>query len=335
MTNQTHRNLSIDIMKGIAILLMIWEHYTTSRLPYEQAFVYSFHIPLFFLVGGYLAKDIDSLADIWRCTKKNAIRLLLPIVVTMLAMTFIRSIHYFEYYDWQIAMKYVVSQFLPIDKSLNEINVGPMWFLLALFWTREFFMIIQYVVQKYVRSGYREILILICGIILSLLAQRLYPTFHPLCIMQGICGLVFYVLGMISKRHQIPWMIITILILCWPFSVLFGHVELMECAYNFPLDIMGSCGATYLLYQICNSVYAFNCKYSWLKNSPILLRWCGIYSLPILCVHSMERQFWSLGYQLPIEATPFDMVFLRILLVLIVSVVIVNVPYLKKLFGVV
>ena len=42
----------IDIAKGIAICLMVYGH-TNS---YGMSFIYSFHMPLFFILSGYLTK---------------------------------------------------------------------------------------------------------------------------------------------------------------------------------------------------------------------------------------------------------------------------------------
>lgn len=45
------RNITFDILKGIGILLMMWCHLTQTH----NQFVYSFHMPLFFLISGYYA----------------------------------------------------------------------------------------------------------------------------------------------------------------------------------------------------------------------------------------------------------------------------------------
>lgn len=46
------RNIPFDLLKGIGILLMMWCHLTQTH----SQFVYSFHMPLFFLISGYYAK---------------------------------------------------------------------------------------------------------------------------------------------------------------------------------------------------------------------------------------------------------------------------------------
>ena len=45
----------IDVAKGIGILLMILGHTMTSG--WGKDVIYSFHMPLFFIIGGYLYKE--------------------------------------------------------------------------------------------------------------------------------------------------------------------------------------------------------------------------------------------------------------------------------------
>lgn len=55
--NTQNRDNTIDITKGIGILLVIVGH--TGGLPadtYIHHFIYSFHMPLFFILGGFLFK---------------------------------------------------------------------------------------------------------------------------------------------------------------------------------------------------------------------------------------------------------------------------------------
>lgn len=46
------RNKTIDCMKGLAIIFMVVGHIHISALV--DKFIYSFHMPLFFIVSGYL-----------------------------------------------------------------------------------------------------------------------------------------------------------------------------------------------------------------------------------------------------------------------------------------
>lgn len=49
--SQNSRKLWLDIAKGIAIILMVCGHTTIPRMAFD--FIYSFHMPLFFIASGY------------------------------------------------------------------------------------------------------------------------------------------------------------------------------------------------------------------------------------------------------------------------------------------
>lgn len=52
---QNKRIVWVDIAKGIGILLVLIGH--ISQNPYISSFIYCFHMPLFFIISGYLYKD--------------------------------------------------------------------------------------------------------------------------------------------------------------------------------------------------------------------------------------------------------------------------------------
>ena len=74
------RNQTFDIMKGIAILLMVICHV----VGHNYKIVYSFHMPLFFIVAGYFYKDlVFDISTFKVFVKKNFIRLIIPCVFTL------------------------------------------------------------------------------------------------------------------------------------------------------------------------------------------------------------------------------------------------------------
>lgn len=63
------RNLTLDFAKGFAIILMIYDH-----IIGHGKVITSFHMPLFFIISGYLLKD----QPFRQTLKKKAKGLLLP-----------------------------------------------------------------------------------------------------------------------------------------------------------------------------------------------------------------------------------------------------------------
>lgn len=79
------RNITYDLMKGIAIILMMLSHLVYNDGISKQI-IYSFHMPLFFILAGVFAKDVVDIPSYNEYTGKNAKRLLLPYLVTMLML---------------------------------------------------------------------------------------------------------------------------------------------------------------------------------------------------------------------------------------------------------
>lgn len=59
---QNNRLQWIDISKGVAIILVVLGHtgLKSGSALYLNTFIYSFHLPLFFILSGYLFKDYSE-----------------------------------------------------------------------------------------------------------------------------------------------------------------------------------------------------------------------------------------------------------------------------------
>lgn len=113
--------------------------------------------------------------------------------------------------------------------------------------------------------------------------------------MQAITALAFYAFGWYIHRHPMPWWVYSLSIFVWPFAIMFGGVNIVSCAIHYYLlSFIGACGGTYVIYLLCkawskvlSSINSINIKQHTLRiTSP--LTWCGMYSLPILCMHTFE-----------------------------------------------
>lgn len=78
------RDVTIDIVKGMAILFVVIGHllqYNTADGSHGVCFnwIYSFHMPLFMLLSGYVAAfNRDKIKDFHSFICKKAVQLLLP-----------------------------------------------------------------------------------------------------------------------------------------------------------------------------------------------------------------------------------------------------------------
>lgn len=140
------RDKSIDIAKGIGIILVVYGHMVC---PIKEE-ILLFHMPLFFLLSGYFFSSKDSVKDFLR---KKSKALLVPFV-----LFYILSFLYM-----------VISKILKGESFISYILSfqsfvapnPPLWFLLSLF---EIF-VIFFIVEKYIHSEILK-LVITCGITL-------------------------------------------------------------------------------------------------------------------------------------------------------------------------
>ncbi|MBS6411217.1 MAG: acyltransferase family protein, partial [Tannerella sp.] len=119
-SNPPNRDITIDIAKGIAILLVVLGHLQNPINKY----IYAFHMPLFFFLSGMFVKEM-SLKD---TICQNGYRLLLPFIFYYLYAVLMKIGRLF------LSGKFTIESlwFTNIDSVFY--NIGPIWFLLSLFY---------------------------------------------------------------------------------------------------------------------------------------------------------------------------------------------------------
>lgn len=122
----------LDMLKGLGILLMVIGH-----LEYGDTlnqYIYSFHMPLFYIVSGYLFKQGPSLvSDI----NKNFVRSFRPYIISVLVFSsaFILYQHNLNY---KIELlHFFMPNHYPYDWC------GPIWFLMSIFVVKSLFALIH------------------------------------------------------------------------------------------------------------------------------------------------------------------------------------------------
>lgn len=122
----SNRNISLDILKGIAIFCVVWGHFiqqgTLCDIAYKEnpifQLIYSFHMPLFMLISGYLMyQSINKRTVIqqWVHWCKN---LILPLIT----WTFIANIFIIVY-------AYITTNSIP---PVGLTNAYQYWFIISL-----------------------------------------------------------------------------------------------------------------------------------------------------------------------------------------------------------
>lgn len=143
-----NREKWIDVCRGVAMVLVVLGH---SMFPYDK-YVYSFHMPLFFMISGYLwSNNCDFLVFF----KKIIKRYLIPYFVLCFVNLFIQIV--WKRYKLRTILKYVVGIFYSRGTLEWMPNCSPLWFLTALFST----LLLYYFINLFARSSRQKTVFII------------------------------------------------------------------------------------------------------------------------------------------------------------------------------
>ncbi len=179
-----YRWKQIDDIKGIGIFLVVLCH---CILLYESNLdislqtrfvdiVYSFHMPLFFVVTGitlglkYYSSESCKRIDLGKVLKKLSLRLLVPYFI----WSFVYILLEIRKNKWVFPDNIVERCYAVISGR----GIAPLWFLIALFLAEVLFILsLKFIGQKFLGKLLWEVLFVLILGILSILAIRIYRTF--------------------------------------------------------------------------------------------------------------------------------------------------------------
>ena len=268
------RNVTIDIMKGIGIMAVIAGH--TNPDIITSKIISSFHMPMFFIIAGYFYKPNinyrNKLTNDYR-------RLVIPYITTAVIL----SLYFICTSENPIdILKYFLKAFIcaGTEDHTSMIwahipKIGPIWFLLALFWCRTIFNFIDN------SSLSHKSLIIILVSVASVIIDR-YLINLPLSILPGLSAMIFYLIGKYLRTHRLSKEQIIVCAICWIIHLFFSRIDMCICMYKlYPIDICGAIFGTIMIYYISKKISKSNTLsyvFSKLGNS----------SLIILCAHTLE-----------------------------------------------
>lgn len=314
-----------DLFKGYAMVVILFAH-THGAVPvnvmmgenptvpvriffaFERILsLFQGMMPLFFMISGYGF----SPASMKKCIKKQTRVLLKPYLLTTL---FVTIVHFFSQCVATANLKESVlraaqvclSYLLGISQrtafhGIQFSFIGSVWFLLTLY----FSWILLNAINLYVQERFRPLAVLMLALAGYLWGNR---GVIPFCLPQALIGVGYMYVGQQLKKND--WLFKKIPIPAWCVIVLFAGISIffgeIDMAYRIwklgLLDIIGGGCSAFLL---ARGSLLLN-KY----ENKILdtLRSIGLYSLWIMCIHSVEsvgllwRRYASRYYDHPFIA---------------------------------
>lgn len=233
-------------------------------------------MPLFFIISGYLYKNI-SVKELLKKSKS----LLIAYTATVLAYVVYNFIfvNHNEALRWLISGLYGGTQ----NRFSYLYGVGGIWFLLALFWARLFMHYILLIEEKIYQM-------IIVGV-LAYTVVRTYGVFTlPWCIQNGVLACLFIYVGYIFKEnnffekiHPMIWLVCTVL---WLYGCLQGEIQeenmiMVICDVTSLLSVIRAVLGTIMVVGVARVIE----KIKYLREPFILI---GRITLYILCTHIFE-----------------------------------------------
>lgn len=276
-----------DIAKGISMLCIIAGHLGVDEI---NNFVFTFHVPIFFLISGYFMNDRLPMKEF---VVKRAKQLMIPYFIAwvFIAAGAVRFIAVWLQ-DVPAVLFTVLNQFLSglygngsgiheifIGEHIYISSVGAIWFLPALFVA---VVLVRYFMnQKY--GGVWIFLIAVLGY------ESSKAAWLPMSVQAGMVAASFVYLGMLARRYDImekklPKEMAVGVAAVWVFCILFcGHLYLVENTFgNGIVDYAGALAGSYLVLK-CSCLLEEKTRYI-----AKFFRFLGKHSLVLLCVHAVE-----------------------------------------------
>ena len=285
--NMQNRKQDLDIARGIAIICIVLGHLGSAGI---NRVVFTFHVPIFYLLSGYMLKEQDSLKDY---LLKRSRSLLVPYAVTCFVIivlaVLLNCVTGSPKPIRDVLLRWVGAALYGAGDSYSEPfvihGIGAIWFLWSIFWAGLFMQII-------LKMPASSRLIWVGSVfLLSDLSRKWF--WFPLSIQAGGTALLFLYLGYLGKeivpalhglREEIRYALMAGAFWIWiAFIRDFESFWLVHCDYGRgAIDIFGSICACCCVMKISELIG--KSKGSAAKG----LSYLGRCSLLMLCMHMIE-----------------------------------------------
>ena len=303
-TNTENRIEWIDFAKGIAILLVIIGHcvYTHFFGQLARGLIFSFHMPLFFIVSCATTKWSDSLENYLKKLKKSAIHLLIPVLITFIFLTIVACIKdtslilNLSWWKQRAFTLFFASGYKVSFAGMEIAALGIPWFMIVLFIGRSIF--------DYLHMRLSGFLLALSSLLIGAAGVALgYIQFLPFSFDVALAVMPFLYFGYRLKdlkldihpvRKMFLWLVVWLvtLYLTYPHYDNRTYLEFAVRRYSL-VPVSYLCAIAGTLFVLEFSVIC--CR---LKHVTRPLIYLGKNSLYLYIIHSIDST-WSVLYHRP------------------------------------
>ncbi|MBP5512306.1 acyltransferase family protein [Candidatus Saccharibacteria bacterium] len=189
------RILWVDIAKALTILSVPISH--TIPLEYMlRAVIFSFHMPLFFILSGFTTRLAEDWKTLVKRLKKNFLYLIIPTFLVLMIFTLTDTLSKGDITGYFPNLGFWLHEFF-IEKYPNGFyTASAVWFLVAMFWAKLVMDLVN-VTFKTEKNGIIFFFLGILGVCMGIFEFR-PPFFFDL----GLVGAFFMYIGMLWRKHE-------------------------------------------------------------------------------------------------------------------------------------
>ena len=184
----------IDIAKGIGIILVVLGHisFTNEQL---NVWMYSFHMPLFFMISGYLCKKKKTL---FKDIVHKAYTILIPYLTICIILLILKAIYIYVLREKILDISIIKNYFIGVlvQNGLSEKFSTPLWFFGCIFLCNVLLLIFIYITNnKKNRIILLSFLCMIIGIIITkyVYESYIYWKFDIALLMMPFLAIGYYI----------------------------------------------------------------------------------------------------------------------------------------------
>lgn len=334
----------IDIVKGIAIFLVVLGH-TIEPGGFVAKSIFSFHMPLFFIIAGYLFNFEKYDHNFREFFRGRIFRLLFPYFVSAFLFFMIYLLYespkpfiYTPFYVVEDIFKSIFISCLYGVGAINSFNItpiGPLWFLPALFCAEMLFYLFNKL-SNLLNIWFRVILFSVISYIGILIGQKI---FLPWNIDIALAAMIFVFIGYELRKNKILerfseyrnqilyYCVISAICLLWFFMSKNSFLSMNDRQYNnYIYAYIAAISASFVIFSICYKIQNLKIL-SFINNK---FSFIGAETLIILVMHSKVIHYTPVLSCL--RYNDFIFAIYVVLFCLMIGLVVKRIPLLNKCY---